>query len=341
MDINYPRRASDSGGADFQEVAPMRYDGLDLNLLVALDALLTERSVSGAAARLHRSQPATSAALNRLRDYFNDELLVVEGRRMRPTLRGEQLVEPVRHILAQIESTVVSPPVFDPATCMRRFTIEASDYVSEVLLADVFDDVMSRAPGVTLHVMARADGVSTEPSLADLVIAPDVFPAPGQTAARLFSDDFVVVGWKDNPAMQTRMTQESFLELDHVAVAFGRSRYVSFPDAALASLAAARRIVLFVPRFTGVCSFIAGSQRVAVMHRHLAHKMAELWPLSLAEVPFRIPAFREVILHRPDREGDEGLMWLRSVILRHASRLPQPNRKGATRRRPGELSADV
>ena len=116
----------------------MRFERLDLNLLVALDALLDERSVSLAADRIFLSQSATSSALGRLREYFGDDLLVVKGRQMVLTARAEQLVEPVRAVLEQIRTTISVSPPFDPATCDRTLRMMASDYVTEVLLSQVF-----------------------------------------------------------------------------------------------------------------------------------------------------------------------------------------------------------
>jgi DNA-binding transcriptional LysR family regulator len=122
----------------------MRFGRLDLNLLVALDALLTEKSVSLAADRLCLSQSATSSALGRLRDYFGDELLVVRGRQMVLTARAESLVEPVRAVLEQVRSTIAVAPQFDPATADRQIRIMASDYSTEVLLATVALEKSSR-----------------------------------------------------------------------------------------------------------------------------------------------------------------------------------------------------
>ncbi len=119
----------------------MRYGRLDLNLLVALDVLLTERSVSLAADRLCLSQSATSSALGRLREYFEDELLVVKGRAMILTARAEELIEPVRAVLEQIRTTVAVAPPFDPATADRTIRMMASDYSTEVLLTRVLADL--------------------------------------------------------------------------------------------------------------------------------------------------------------------------------------------------------
>ena len=107
-----------------RRVEGMRFNQLDLNLLVALDALLTERNITAAGVRLHLSQSAMSSALARLRDYFEDELLVQVGRKMAPTPLGDSLAGPVRKILIDIQTTIAAKPAFEPATSNRRFIVD-------------------------------------------------------------------------------------------------------------------------------------------------------------------------------------------------------------------------
>src|SRR5215472_18123748 len=115
----------------------MHFRQLDLNLLVALDALLMERNITEAGRRLHVTQSAMSGSLGRLREYFGDELLVQIGRKMVPTPLAETLAEPVREILLKVKATVDARPGFDPATSTRRFSLMMSDYVSTVLMNEV------------------------------------------------------------------------------------------------------------------------------------------------------------------------------------------------------------
>ena len=131
----------------------MRFERLDLNLLVALDALLAEKSVSAAAERLCLSQSATSSALGRLREYFKDELLVLKGRKMVVTARGEELVEPVRAVLQQIRTTISVAPEFDPKTSDRTISIMASDFVTHVVLSDALRFLEKEAPNMRLEFL--------------------------------------------------------------------------------------------------------------------------------------------------------------------------------------------
>ena len=132
----------------------MNFKGLDLNLLVALDALLNESSVTAAARKVHLSQSAMSSALGRLRRHFHDALLVSVGRRMERTPYAVQLAGAVRSILLQIESSLKGPAAFDPARAKRRFTIAASDYAVNVLLLDMQRICATRAPDVVLEILA-------------------------------------------------------------------------------------------------------------------------------------------------------------------------------------------
>src|SRR5438067_1930595 len=131
----------------------MRFERLDLNLLVALDALIEERSVSLAARRMCLSQPAVSGALSRLREFFGDELLVPIGRQMVLTPKAEELRDAVREALMMIRSRITTPSQFDAQSAKRHFTIIASDWVYSILLAPLFIEAARSAPNIKFDVM--------------------------------------------------------------------------------------------------------------------------------------------------------------------------------------------
>src|SRR4051812_11090624 len=147
----------------------------DLNLLVALDALLTERNVTRAGNRLNLSQSATSGALARLRQHFHDELLVPVGRQMVLTPVAEGLVGPVRDILLQVRGTLGAAPRFDPATAARHFSLAVSDYVTDILMADVLRTAREQAPRATfeLRPLGRRASEDLERGELDFLIAPE------------------------------------------------------------------------------------------------------------------------------------------------------------------------
>ena len=193
----------------------MRFERLDLNLLVALDVLLTERSVSLAAERLFLSQSAASSALARLRDYFGDELLITKGRQMTLTVRAENLIEPVRAVLDQIRSTITVAQPFDPASADRQVRIMASDYTTQVLLADALAGFAGIAPGLRfeLQPMGRKPVEAMDRGFADLLITIDFAVSPDHPSRFLFEDDYVVVGCRSNRALSRPLTPDAYFDL--------------------------------------------------------------------------------------------------------------------------------
>lgn len=295
----------------------MRFDRLDLNLLVALDALLSERSVSLAADRICLSQSATSSALGRLRDYFADDLLVQKGRQMVLTARAEGLVEPVRAVLEQIRSTIAVPPPFDPATCDRVIRLMASDYITEVLLTTALTDLHQAAPNMRFEVQPLTEALleSLERGFIDLLITIDYAISADHPSQLLFEDDYVVVGWNGNPAMAGPMTKELYFELGHVTARFGRARVSAFEDWFVRRQKRQRRVEIVAPSFMSLPGLVIGSHRIATMHRRLATRIADYLPITLREVPMEIPPIREAIQWHISSNNDPAIRWVVERIV--------------------------
>lgn len=290
----------------------MRFQRLDLNLLVALDVLLAEKSVSLAADRLCLSQSATSSALGRLRDYFGDELLVVKGRSMVLTARAEELIEPVRAVLDQIRSTIAIAPEFDPATCDRQIRFMASDYSTQVLLAETLAVIEAEAPHMRFEIQPMGDSPidTLERGQIDLLLTIDYAISSDHPSQVLFEDDYVVVGDAANPAMEGEMTREKYFSLGHVTARFGKSRTPAFDDWFVRRQKTQRRIEVVAPTFLSQTSLVIGTRRIATMHRRLASQMVKMLPLTLREVPFDIPPIREAIQWHITNNNDRALRWV-------------------------------
>lgn len=290
----------------------LRFQRLDLNLLIALDILLEEASVRAASERLHLSQSATSSALGRLRDYFKDELLTMKGRNMVLTPRGQELREPVRVILNQIEATVAVSQPFDPGVSDRSLSIIASDYAIEVALGPAALSFEEEAPNMSFEIKGLGDDVVDElkRGRADLLIALDSIISTDLPFVELWSDDFVVVCWSGNQTLRNGITLEQYEETRHVVARFGWSRVPSFEEWALKSQSVKRHVDIAAPSFSSVPSFIVGSQRIATMHRRLAERMAKSLPLRLLECPMPIPRIRLTAQWAPSGSNDPALMWL-------------------------------
>lgn len=314
----------------------MRFEKLDLNLLVALDALLTERSVSLAAERIFLSQSATSSALGRLREYFEDDLLVVKGRQMVLTARGEELIDPVRAVLEQIRMTISTKPQFDPAVSDRTMVIMASDYVTDVLLADVIADLEADAPHMRFEItpMDSRPIETLERRLIDMMISIDQAISDEHPSEVLFEDDYVVVGCKDNPAMRLPMTQDKYFELGHVTARFGKSRIPAFEDWYVRTQSLERRVEVVGPTFLSLPGLVVGTSRIATMHRRLAARVSRGLPVVIQPVPFQIPSVSEAAQWHVSNNSDQGLRWF-------IDRLKQKAAETASRHIEGEGGAET
>jgi LysR family transcriptional regulator, nod-box dependent transcriptional activator len=290
----------------------MRFQRLDLNLLVALDALLSERSVSLAAERIFLSQSATSSALGRLRDYFGDDLLVVKGRQMVLTARAEELVEPVRAVLDQIRSTISIAPPFDPATSDRLIRLMASDYVTEVLLSTALNDLAEAAPHMRFEIAPMTDALveALDRSTVEILITIDYAISSDHPSQILFEDDYVVIGWAGNPAMAEPMTRELYFNLGHVTARFAKARIPAFEDWFVRRQKQQRRVEIVAPSFLSVPSLVIGSNRIATVHRRMAERMAEYLPLIVREPPLAIPPIREAIQWHISNNNDPAIRWV-------------------------------
>ena len=298
----------------------MRLDHFDLNLLVAFEALLEERSVTRAANRLNVTQSAMSAALKRLRQSFHDELLVLHGKRMVPTQHALTLAPEVDAALARLRSLIATGTAFDPATSKRRFHIDASDYITTVLLVPLIGILQEEAPGVRLDLSLPNAGSNQrlENGEIDLVITPEEFMETDHPRELVFDEGHVVAGCRENPLLDRPLSREDFLASGHVAVRiFGRD---SFIEGILSKAVPERRIEVIAQSFIQVPWLLRGTRRLAVMHERLARASAPVFGLAIQDVPFELPVMHEMMQHHVTRSSDAGLAWLRARLRMFASR---------------------
>lgn len=295
---------------------PMRFKGLDLNLLVALDMLLAECSVSRAAERLYISQPAASAALGRLRDYFGDELLTQHGKRMIPTSYADSLAPEIRRILGQVDSIIQMSSEFDPAKSKRVFRLMASDYIATVLIGPAIKRLAEVAPDIQLDIRLPSErvGLEFERGEIDVVLTPEEYISPNHPAELLFEEQHVVVGWAENPLLATALTSADFLSSTHVAVTIGPGRQLTYAERHLQSLPKGRTVEILAPSFSVVPWLIIGTMRLTVMHERLARVFAENLPLNIQPLPLDVPSMREMLQYHEARTHDAGIVWLRRLL---------------------------
>lgn len=300
----------------------MRFKGLDLNLLVALDQLLAERSVSRAGEKLCRSQSTVSGALARLREQFGDELLVQVGRELEPTPRALELQGAVRDLLLQIEARVLARPRFDPAQAERSVRIFASDYMTIVGLADALRAMQRQAPGLRFLIEQPAqqqDRIASPAELlengrVDFLLMPRQYVSERHPFRHLFTEDFCVILCRDNTAVGDRITPEEFFAMRHVTVGLGPQgpSYEVWFDR---EYGGRRRVDVTAASFSTVPFLIPGTPRIALAHRRLAEAFARLLPIRILDAPFAVPPLEQTVQWHEYSGTDPGLMWVRDRIV--------------------------
>jgi DNA-binding transcriptional LysR family regulator len=301
----------------------MHFRGLDLNLLVALDALITERSISRTGQKIHLSQPATSGALARLREYFKDDLLVPAGRKMVLTPLAEELAQPVRQLLVQTEGIILRSPAFSPNTSGREFRIIMSDYVATTLMSRALPQIQRDAPGIRVQVLVLGSQTDRlERGEADLTILPKQYLSEHHPSEPLFEDDFVCIAWAGNKALKGRsISMRDYLRMGHVVVRFGDQQQMpAFEEKFMEHFSQARRIEVVTTGFTLVPQLVIGTTRIATIHRRLATFYAQQLPLKILATPVKIPHVVESIQWHTIRDGDPGLLWLRRLLKKSCAK---------------------
>jgi LysR family nod box-dependent transcriptional activator len=301
----------------------MRHSKLDLNLLNALRVLLKEKSVTRAGEQLHVTQSAMSGILGRLRDYFDDPLIVPVGRKMDLTPLAESLVQPVNDLLLRIDATIRLRPEFDPLSTRRHFTIAASDYTVSVLLASVLQRAYGDAPGLTVGLSPPSEFVTQqlESGDVDFVIMPEIFTSESQSSHVLFDDSYVVVVSNDNPVGDS-ITLERYLELGHVAYQAEKTRTPVFERWFTEKYGYSRRVEVAAYTFQLLPYLVIGTERVATMHRRFAAQQLAGLPVRCVRPLFEVPTFDQVLHWHKYRDPDPGSQWLRERIIETARALP-------------------
>ena len=290
---------------------------LDLRLLECLDALVTERNATRAAARVHLSQPAMSSALKRLRDIFGDPLLTRAQRGLVPTPRAIELAESARSILQGVDAMAAGARPFEPAMSTRTFRIAMTDYAEFVLLPTLVRRLHREAPGVNIAVMPF-DGRTQADALADgeidLAIA-NIRRASGRARRTvLFRERFVCLASKANTRVGKRLTLATFTGLAHVFVSPRGGGFYGATDRSLAAMDRARRIAVSVPHFLVAPFVVANSELIMVVPELIARHYAATLPLRMLEPPVRIDGFTVSQVWHERSDHDSGAAWLRSLI---------------------------
>jgi DNA-binding transcriptional LysR family regulator len=306
----------------------MNLNALDLNLLVALDALLLEANVSRAAMRIGLSQPAASHALRRLRDLIGDPLLVRSGARMELTPRALALRAPLAQTLDQVRALFV-PDDFDAARSERQFRLMMPDLAVELLMPPLMEKITQIAPNVTIDVVPwRGPAIFTAEFARTIDMVISIGNAfKGFHRQLLYTDSDALAVRRGHPVGTKLRTREAFLKARHVAVII-RGQNEDLVEGWLRSKGIERRIALIVPGYIEALHVAARTDLVAFLPRRLIGALAK--QLSLATIaPPLDPGPDEQYMFYPTRaQMDPGSIWLRRLMLRTGRELDRGKQRG-------------
>ncbi len=293
---------------------------LDLNLLVALRALIAERHVTRAAARVKLTQPAMSHSLARLRNALGDPILIRTRSGMMLTPRAQELAEPLDRVMRDVARLFASARAFDPALATRSFRVATTDYVEFVLMPSVLARVWSEAPNVNVQMRALAGNgpEDLDEDRIDVVLGPIALTGARRgslLAQRLMTERFVCVVREDHPRVGKRLTLERFLELPHALIT-PRGYTGGIVDTALAKIGKRRRIAAEVPHFLVAPFLIEKADLVLTLPERVARALAPVAKIrQLAPPPeLDLPGFDISLLWHQRNRAEPAHEWFRRVI---------------------------
>ncbi len=294
---------------------------LDLNLLVAFDALLTERSVTRAAARVGLGQSAMSHNLARLRALFGDELLTRGAEGMRPTPRALALADPVRVTLAQIQAAVLKREDFTPATAERIFRIGLADSIEVAVVPGLMARLRATAPRVSLRLRPiNRIAVLEELDAGSLDLAIGVF-TQGQVHHKrrpLYTENFLCLFSSEQLELTPPISLDDYLRVPHILTSLSDDAHGAV-DEALAKHKLKRSIAMTTPGFLAVPFVLRRTPLITTMPSRLARYFAEAFGLVTSEPPIELPSFTISLLWHASFDQDPGHVWLRQTVSGLAS----------------------
>jgi DNA-binding transcriptional LysR family regulator len=296
----------------------MDFHGIDLNLLVAFDAMVNERNVTRAAAHVGVSQPAMSAALSRLRTLFGDQLFLRSAQGLLPTPKARELAEPISLALRQIESALLTKPGFEPANSKMTFTLGLSEYPAFVLLPMLAKALQEQGSELSLSVQAIGGRDHAVELLDAGTIDAAVGVPPTHAEDRILTrsvirDAFVTIVSRDNPAVQQGMDMQTFLALSHVLVTPEGDRY-GLVDQALKRLGKRRTLALTLPHMFAAPSMVAHTGMAATVMKRVAQLSPAWRKLAVFEPPVPLPEIVYDLMWHKRNDSHPAQHWFREQI---------------------------
>lgn len=295
---------------------------MDLNLLVALRALLDEKHVSRAADRAGLSQPGMSRALQRLRVMFEDQLLVKAGKEYELTPRAVTIDKALKRVLSDIQD-LVSPPTFDPASANGVLRIAGLDYEHFTLMPPIINNVRKQAPGLSLKAIPQ-DGLDFSHLVkgdSHLVLTAYQHVPPSLYRLPLFKEKNACICASNHPMLRQPFSQKAFKMLEHVWADITTGEDPGKVDEALMANGLTRKIVYKVPTFLLTIATVAKTQLAAIIPRQIAMPFVKMGLIAIIEMPFEFPYFTIYQYWHERYHKDPQHIWLRNIVVEAANSL--------------------
>jgi LysR family transcriptional activator of mexEF-oprN operon len=291
---------------------------IDLNLLVVFHTLIEERHVTRAAAKLHVTQGAVSAALARLRTLFGDELFVRSREGMAPTAKALAMAPKVGQALAAIASLVFESEEFDPTTASRTFHLAMSDDLEAVLVPRILQEVGDNGWNVSFSFHQTNSTLwqeALDDAKTDLVLCatPSHVPAAYQQSV-LFASSYSCLYDGSRPEFSTPLTLAEYVGSNHLRVSYNAQR--GFVDGLLESQGLMRKAVASISHFAGVINALRAADVIATIPSYAAYAYADSAGLTTCEPPIPVPRFTISLIWKVHQENDPERAWLRRLIER-------------------------
>lgn len=289
---------------------------IDLNLLSVFAAMDQARSVSGAARQLGLSQPATSAALSRLRRALGDELFVYAGGSMQPTPMARRLAPNIHATLEGVRNTLDAERHFDPSTTMTSFALGITDYASAVIAPLLFARLERDAPGIDLRLLAYEKagvGALIDGGVLDLVIGAFADPPERAVATPLMRERLVGVARTGHPALAARLDAQAFARLDHALYTLARDGR-GVVDDALSAMGLTRRVRVTLPHLMALPELLRTTDLVAAVPSRAAARFGD----GLATFNLDFLGLQPWMMHMlwsPYARKDSAHEWLRETVI--------------------------
>ncbi len=305
-------------------MARLALSNVNLNLLVALDGLLSTRSVSEAARRVSVTKSAMSHSLAALRGLFEDQLLVRVAGRMALTPYAESLREPLGRVLGGVTQMLEGAQAFEPAKAERRFVIAAPDFLATLILPPILEVLREEAPGIRLSIVPsarRGNAWMLESGELDLALGAVVEDAAGIRRAVLCTEAFACAVRRDHPVVGEALSLEQYTRIPHLVIALGDDERPTWVDEALAQRGHSRRVALHVRYFMAAPLIIARTDLLLTAPAMLIAYFERLVPLKVLKPPLALPSYPEEMYWHERYAADPAHTWLRQLIVRVTAKL--------------------